>query len=277
MKIKKLVALALASTMVFSMAACGDKKSDAKSSNETVEKVVEAFGEFVKEQDSDFSYDSNMTMKMEGNGQTVTMEMAGTSVSYDGVTYTKSTTKTIMDKESQEVVEESYDIKKEDGSLISATKTSLDEEWDVEEYDAEDVETSEDEMDDFDVEAIKKDAKIETKGDNAIVTMEIAADKVGMDADELMMMALDAGADDFSEEDDMYEILTDPDAFEEVRSSLEKSGVPMLSAEVTMIPQNYVSLTDEEGVKNLRKTLDLLDADDDVQSVYTNWEEYDEE
>ena len=99
----------------------------------------------------------------------------------------------------------------------------------------------------------------------------------GMDADELMMMALDAGADDFSEEDDMYEILTDPDAFEEVRSSLEKSGVPMLSAEVTMIPQNYVSLTDEEGVKNLRKTLDLLDADDDVQSVYTNWEEYDEE
>ena len=90
-------------------------------------------------------------------------------------------------------------------------------------------------------------------------------------------MALDAGADDFSEEDDMYEILTDPDAFEEVRSSLEKSGVPMLSAEVTMIPQNYVSLTDEEGVKNLRKTLDLLDADDDVQSVYTNWEEYDEE
>ena len=92
-----------------------------------------------------------------------------------------------------------------------------------------------------------------------------------------MMMALDAGADDFSEEDDMYEILTDPDAFEEVRASLEKSGVPMLSAEVTMIPQNYVSLTDEEGVKNLRKTLDLLDADDDVQSVYTNWEEYDED
>jgi len=108
---------------------------------------------------------------------------------------------------------------------------------------------------------------------------QIVVDKeeCGMDADELMMMALDAGADDFSEEDDMFEILTDPDAFEEVRSSLEKSGVPMLSAEVTMIPQNYVSLTDEEGVKNLRKTLDLLDADDDVQSVYTNWEEYDEE
>ena len=108
---------------------------------------------------------------------------------------------------------------------------------------------------------------------------QIVVDKeeCGMDADELMMIALDAGADDFSEEDDMFEILTDPDAFEEVRSSLEKSGVPMLSAEVTMIPQNYVSLTDEEGVKNLRKTLDLLDADDDVQSVYTNWEEYDEE
>ncbi len=93
------------------------------------------------------------------------------------------------------------------------------------------------------------------------------------DADELMMLVLDAGAEDFSEEEDSYEVLTDPDSFEEVRVALEKEGIPMASAEVTMIPQNYVTLTDETAVKNLQKTLDLLEDDDDVQNVYTNWEE----
>ncbi|MBE5869436.1 MAG: YebC/PmpR family DNA-binding transcriptional regulator [Lachnospiraceae bacterium] len=93
------------------------------------------------------------------------------------------------------------------------------------------------------------------------------------DADELMMLALDAGAEDFSEEEDSYEILTDPDALEEVRSALEKEGVPMVSAEVTMIPQNYVELKDETAIKNLQKTLDLLEDDDDVQNVYHNWDE----
>ena len=68
-------------------------------------------------------------------------------------------------------------------------------------------------------------------------------------------------------------MLTDPDAFEEVRKALEEAGVPMLSAEVTMIPQNYVELTDETAIKNLQRTLDLLDDDDDVQAVYHNWDE----
>lgn len=94
-----------------------------------------------------------------------------------------------------------------------------------------------------------------------------------MDADELMMMALDAGAEDFSEEEDSFEIITDPDEFSTVREALEKEGIPMASAEVTMIPQNYVALTDETAMKNLQKTLDLLDDDDDVQNVYTNLEE----
>lgn len=66
-----------------------------------------------------------------------------------------------------------------------------------------------------------------------------------MEADDLMMTALDAGAEDFSEEEDSFEILTDPDNFEEVRKALEDAGIPMISAEVTMIPQNYVTLTDE--------------------------------
>ena len=94
-----------------------------------------------------------------------------------------------------------------------------------------------------------------------------------MEADDLMMTALDAGAEDFSEEEDSFEILTDPDNFEEVRKALEDAGIPMISAEVTMIPQNYVTLTDETAVKNLQRTLDLLEDDDDVQAVYHNWDE----
>ena len=94
-----------------------------------------------------------------------------------------------------------------------------------------------------------------------------------LDADALMEKALDAGADDFVEEEDSYEILTDPDAFAEVMAGLEGLKLPIVSAEVTKLPQNYVSLTDEDSVKNLQRTLDLLDDDDDVQYVYTNWEE----
>ncbi len=94
-----------------------------------------------------------------------------------------------------------------------------------------------------------------------------------MEADDLMMMALDAGAEDFSEEEDCFEVLTDPDAFDEVHKALEAAGIPFASAEVTMIPQNYVELTDETAIKNLNKTLDLLDEDDDVQAVYHNWDE----
>ena len=94
-----------------------------------------------------------------------------------------------------------------------------------------------------------------------------------IEADDLMMTALDAGAEDFNEEEDNYEILTDPDSFEEVRKALEDAGIPMMSAEVTMIPQNYVELTDETAIKNLQRTLDLLEDDDDVQAVYHNWDE----
>ena len=101
----------------------------------------------------------------------------------------------------------------------------------------------------------------------------IDREECDMDADDLMMMALDAGAEDFSEEEDSFEILTDPDTFEEVREALEKAGIPMASADVTMIPQNYVKVTDETALKGLQRTLDLLDEDDDVQAVYHNWDE----
>ena len=93
------------------------------------------------------------------------------------------------------------------------------------------------------------------------------------DADDLMMQALDAGAEDFAEEEDSFEILTDPDDFSAVREALEEAGIKMASAEVTMIPQTYVELTDSKDIQNIQKTLDLLDDDDDVQDVYHNWDE----
>jgi len=101
----------------------------------------------------------------------------------------------------------------------------------------------------------------------------IDKEECDLDADTLMMTVLDCGAEDFSEEDDCYEVLTDPNEFDNVVSAMEKEGIKFSSAEVTMIPQNYVSVTDENGVKLITRILDLLDEDDDVQNVYTNWEE----
>ncbi len=94
-----------------------------------------------------------------------------------------------------------------------------------------------------------------------------------MDPDELMMLALDAGAEDFSEEDDIYEILTAPEDFDTVNEALENAGVKMISAEVTKLPQTTVTLTSEEDIKNITKILDMLEEDDDVQNVYHNWDE----
>ncbi|MBO4373971.1 MAG: YebC/PmpR family DNA-binding transcriptional regulator [Lachnospiraceae bacterium] len=101
----------------------------------------------------------------------------------------------------------------------------------------------------------------------------IDKEECDLEADDLMMMALDAGAEDFSEEEDSFEILTAPSDCETVREALEKEGIKMVSAEVVMLPQNYVDLSDENDIKNLEKLLDLLDENDDVQSVYHNWNE----
>lgn len=101
----------------------------------------------------------------------------------------------------------------------------------------------------------------------------IDREECDMEADDLMMMALDAGAEDFVEEEDSFEIITAPEDFSTVREALEKESVPMTEAEVTMLPQTYVTLTKEEDIKNLTRILDLLDEDDDVQNVYHNWDE----
>ncbi|MDD7770002.1 YebC/PmpR family DNA-binding transcriptional regulator [Suipraeoptans intestinalis] len=92
------------------------------------------------------------------------------------------------------------------------------------------------------------------------------------DGDELMMLALDAGAEDFEEQEDSYEIVTAPEEFGQVRIALEEQGIPMAAAEVTMIPQTYVKLTDAKDIAGIQKTMDLLEDDDDVQDVYHNWE-----
>ena len=101
----------------------------------------------------------------------------------------------------------------------------------------------------------------------------IDKEECDMEADELMMIALDAGAEDFSDEEECYEVLTQPEEFSAVREALEAAGVKMTEAEVTMIPQNYVTLTDEESIKKMNRIIDLLDEDDDVQEVFHNWDE----
>lgn len=101
----------------------------------------------------------------------------------------------------------------------------------------------------------------------------IDKEEIDMDEEELMMAALDAGAEDFAAEEDSYEITTAPDDFSAVRETLEAAGIPMASAELTMIPQTYTELTDEEDIKKMNKLLEMLDDDDDVQNTYHNWDE----
>jgi YebC/PmpR family DNA-binding regulatory protein len=101
----------------------------------------------------------------------------------------------------------------------------------------------------------------------------IDKEECDMKADDLMMIALDAGAEDFADEEDSFEILTDPDEFSAVRENLEKAGISMAQADVSMIPQTWVELKDDNDIKMMNRILDLLDEDDDVQQVYHNWDE----
>lgn len=101
----------------------------------------------------------------------------------------------------------------------------------------------------------------------------IGREECPLESDELMMTALDAGAEDFNEDDESYEILTSPDDFDAVSEALESAGIRPVSSEVTKIPQTTVTLSSDEDIKNINKILDMLDEDDDVQNVYHNWEE----
>lgn len=105
----------------------------------------------------------------------------------------------------------------------------------------------------------------------------IDKEECDLSADDLMMIVLDAGAEDLKEEEDSFEILTAEEDFEAVNEAISKEGIQTISAEVTMIPQNYVKVTDETTAKQVRRILDILDEDDDVQNVYHNWDEEDKE
>ncbi len=99
----------------------------------------------------------------------------------------------------------------------------------------------------------------------------------GMDEDEMMMTALDAGAEDMKTQDDAFEIYTAPNDFSAVRENLEKAGYAFLSADKQMVPQNTVALPDEETVQKVQKLLDMLEDNDDVTEVYHNAELPEEE
>lgn len=100
---------------------------------------------------------------------------------------------------------------------------------------------------------------------------EIVIEKEDRDEDEMMMLALDAGAEDFAAEDEVYVVTTTPDDFGTVREALEAEGVEFLEAAVKMIPDTYTAINEDEA-KKFQKMLDLLDDDDDVQEVYHNAE-----
>ena len=90
-----------------------------------------------------------------------------------------------------------------------------------------------------------------------------------VDEDEMMMKVLDMGAEDFNADEDFFEIITSPEDFSSVRESLEKENYKFLSADVTMIPQNTVSLNLQDSEK-VQRLIDALEDNDDVQDVYSN-------
>ena len=211
MKIKKILALALAGTMVLSMTACGDdKESDKKSatsaketsadketskggnasedkdttadnnasadSDLAVEDVLDKIEDFVNNKDKNYSTEMYMKMVMSAEGMSFSMESTAVSKSYDGVKYTKTTSDSFGEKS----VDEEYSIINEDGSVTTASKNMEDDEWDVytEFNDDEDNEST------LDIEKVKETATMKKKGDNYIVTMEVDAEDVNITDDD---------------------------------------------------------------------------------------------
>ena len=93
-----------------------------------------------------------------------------------------------------------------------------------------------------------------------------------MDEEELMMLAIESGAEDFEAGEEVYEITTDPSEFTNVCEKLEQNNIEFLEAEVQMVPTTTVSL-DEHGVEKMERLIERLDELDDVSNIYHNWEE----
>lgn len=100
----------------------------------------------------------------------------------------------------------------------------------------------------------------------------IEKETVPMDEEELMMLAIEAGAEDFQVSEEIYEITTDPSDFTEVREKLEEAGLSFLEAGVQMVPTTTVTL-DEKGIEKMERLIERLEDLDDVANIYHNWEE----
>ncbi|MBE6930304.1 MAG: YebC/PmpR family DNA-binding transcriptional regulator [Ruminococcaceae bacterium] len=101
----------------------------------------------------------------------------------------------------------------------------------------------------------------------------IIIEREDQDEDELMMQAIDAGADDFVAEEECFEIYTSPEDFSTVREALEGLGYTFATAEVQMVPQNTVTLDKEEDIEKMEKLIEQFEDNDDVQNIWHNWEE----
>ena len=108
--------------------------------------------------------------------------------------------------------------------------------------------------------------------DDKGVIVLLREDNENADEDALMEAALEAGAEDFSSDEDSFEIITEPDDLYAVRDALEKLGYKIESAEEDRIPQNYVTLEKEEDIKNMTQLIERLEDSDDVQEIYHNWD-----
>ena len=105
----------------------------------------------------------------------------------------------------------------------------------------------------------------------------IVLEREGLDEDTVMSDALEAGASDFQADEDVFEIYTEPSDFSGVRDDLEAKGYSFVSAEVEMVPDTYTDLTDPDQILKMQKLIDALEDNDDVQQVWHNWNEPEEE
>ena len=110
------------------------------------------------------------------------------------------------------------------------------------------------------------------KGQIIISKEEMDDNNIEMEADDIMMLALDAGAEDFQAEEEIFEITTEPADFTEVRDKLEEAGLEFLEAEVQMVPTTTVAL-EEKDAEKMERLIEKLEELDDVSNIYHNWEE----
>ncbi len=102
--------------------------------------------------------------------------------------------------------------------------------------------------------------------------IEVEKNGTAMDEDEVMLMALDAGAEDFRVEENTFEVITIPEEMEKVKESLVDQGIEVKLSEITMVPQSVVEISGQEDAARIIKLMETLEDHDDVQNVYANFE-----